>query len=224
MDEGLGIEKLRVDHWQHVSKFLRPNDLCRLMCVSRLFRSMWGSDRFWYHQELRVCSRFPELKSVFDKYSAVKPLAKKTRKETLHKIRKGIWYVFKTVLYKAGTKEGLRLFGKTTDMHPVVYAVVCLSIPNDTNVVKKEIQISRSCRNPMTIRIYTLQSELVFKIAPDMELLFLKQVNNITDNSLIYHWLWEAELTPWNMFHVWYDFLFEEPFFVHPIIQALKKI
>jgi len=214
--EGLGIDQLRYDHWQNVSKFLTPRDLCRLMCVSHSFWAMWGLDRFWSQQELRVCSRFPELKSVFEKYRAVKPLAKKARNLRLRKKRKGIWYVFKTVLYRAGTNEGIMEFGRRPDMHPLVYAVVLVSIPNNEKIVEKRITTGRVVSNRLNIVISTSSKEISFRIAPNMDLLFVDYIWDTRYKFFIQHNFNNGDYFL-DMYVAWLSFLFEEPFSVLPL-------
>jgi len=204
------MKGLGVDHWQHVSKFLRPKDLCRLMCVSRSFRSMWGSDRFWYHQELRVCSRFPELKSVFEKYRALKPVAKKTRTETLLEIPKGIWYVFKTVLHRAGTNEGLIEFGKIPDIHPVVYAVVLVSIPNNEKIVEKKIRKAKKLETG-SIDIVTSSMTISFCIESINDVLFVDYIWDRKTECLLHHALVNGDYGL-NFYVTWQAFLFDESF------------
>lgn len=115
------MEGLGVDHWQHVSKFLSPKDLCRLMCVSHSFRSMWGSDRFWYHQKDRVCGRFPELEPLFKTPNM------------------GIWRIFKEILFKCVTLQGLGQCCESETLQSIVFSVAMLSVPFNEKIQKKTI-------------------------------------------------------------------------------------
>jgi F-box domain len=168
MDEGLGIEKLRVDHWQHVSKFLRPNDLCRLMCVSHSFRSMWGSDRFWYHQKDRVCGRFPESEPLFETPNM------------------RIWRILKEVLFKGVTLQGLQQCCESETLQSIVFSVAMLSVPFNEKIRKKKM--FKSVRDPMgetptyNIALMSLSVRLYFAFSPKHEWFALEGVHDRSKN------------------------------------------
>lgn len=189
MDKGLGFDQLRCDHWQNVSKFLIPQDLCRLMCVSHSFWAMWGLDRFWSQQKNRVCARFPELKSVFEghRYRDGKPSASKKQKNTPLRLKEEfkIWSVFKDILFKGTTIVGLRECCARKSLHDIVFSVAMLSIPFSERIKNK--YLSRQQRPELrgdhlnhVITLHYPSAELVFVLYNSIGLFELLIVDDYT--------------------------------------------
>lgn len=129
-------ECLRTDHWQTVSTFLTIRELCRLMCVSRVWFHRWVDDRLWYFQRQRVCAKFPELGAILDEYRATTKKKKRKKIDDDNDVeqglcipRKGLWSAFKRLLHKACTMDGIKELCKKPAMHPLVLAVCRLNVP-----------------------------------------------------------------------------------------------
>jgi hypothetical protein len=133
MEEGL-FSQFTHDHWQHISTFLTVRELCRLMQVSLSWFHIWVTDRCWLYQKQRICSRFPELKWLFDK-----PYTSKETKTKLKMPRKGTWYVFKKYLALGLNVCGIKKLCKREAMHPLVFAVVSLNIPHHELIMRRKV-------------------------------------------------------------------------------------
>lgn len=130
---------LGLDHWQSMSKFLTVREMGRLMCVSRTWFHRWVDDRLWLFQKQRICTLFPSLEPLFDKWQPTEETKKRHRREWCMP-RKGIWWGFKRFLYLALNMDGIKALCKKPSCHPLVLAVLstnieCRELISESNVI-----------------------------------------------------------------------------------------
>lgn len=223
MEEGL-FSQFTHDHWQRISTFLTVRELCRLMQVSLSWFHIWVTDRCWLYQKQRICSRFPELKLLFDKSRTSKETKTKRQKEAELKMpRKGPWYVFKKHLALGLNMHGLRKLCKKEALHALVFAVVSLNIPHHESITHRRV-IPASSNARRRIVFWTPEehypgNRMTFTVRKgsnsfDLEFFYIKTGNYYNDPGLSrsskYFESWKLFLFQVPLTHINWTDLFDD--------------